>query len=86
MILFWTALAGGFGGAMRFLVDTGVARVNRLSIPFGTIVINVTACLLLGVLNVFIAGRGGFDSLAAIVGVGSMGGYSTLSTASGEGA
>ena len=86
MILLWTALAGGFGGAMRFLVDTWVARVNRLSVPMGTVVINVTACLLLGMLNGFIAGRVGFESLAAIVGVGVMGGYSTFSTASVEGA
>ncbi len=86
MILFWTALAGGFGGAMRFLVDTWVARINRLSVPMGTVVINVTASLLLGMLNGFIAGCVGFDSLAAIVGVGVMGGYSTFSTASVEGA
>ncbi len=86
MILFWTALAGGFGGAIRFLVDTWVARINRLSVPMGTVVINVTACLLLGMLNGFIVGRVGFDSLAAIVGVGVMGGYSTFSTASVEGA
>lgn len=86
MILMMTALAGGFGGAMRFLVDTWVARINRLSVPFGTIVINVTACLFLGILNGFVAGRTGFDSLTAIIGVGIMGGYSTFSTASVEGA
>ncbi len=85
MIMLMTALAGGFGGALRFLVDTGVGRINRLSIPLGTVTINVSACLLLGVLNGYAAQHLGTESLAAIVGVGMMGGYSTFSTASVEG-
>ena len=34
-------------GALRFLVDTGVGRLNRTSLPLGTIVVNATACLAL---------------------------------------
>ena len=84
MILLFTALAGGIGGALRFLVDTGVSRVNKSSIPLGTITINVSACLLLGFLNGFLAHHTGHESLASVVGIGVMGGYSTFSTASVE--
>ncbi|MFT0848590.1 CrcB family protein [Actinomycetaceae bacterium L2_0104] len=85
MILFLTALAGGLGGALRFLVDTGVSRFNKSSIPLGTIVINVSACFLLGFLNGFVAHHAGYENLASVVGIGVMGGYSTFSTASVEG-
>lgn len=81
-----TSLAGGLGGASRFLVDSAVSRFNRWSIPIGTMVVNASACLFLGALaGYFLAHPGGEDALA-IVGVGFLGGYSTFSTASVEGA
>lgn len=85
MILLLTSLAGGFGGALRFLVDTGVSRVNRLNLPMGTIVVNVSACLLLGLLNGVLAKHVECQSIASVVGTGLLGGYSTFSTASVEG-
>lgn len=84
MILLLTALAGGVGGALRFLVDTGVARANRTSIPLGTIVVNATACLALGLLTGWALDRDA-GGLLAVFGVGLLGGYSTFSTASVEG-
>ncbi|MGO1591091.1 MAG: fluoride efflux transporter FluC [Ancrocorticia sp.] len=84
MILLFTALAGGFGGAARFIVDTLVNRRNRLSTPMGTQVINITACLGLGLLAGYVGSHGG--ALYAVAGTGFMGGYSTFSTASVEAA
>lgn len=80
------ALAGGLGAASRFLVDTLVARHHRLSIPAGTFVVNATACLLLGLLTGWTLGHPGHDGLSTVAGVGFLGGYSTFSTASVEGA
>lgn len=85
-LLLLTALAGGVGGASRFLLDTAVARRNRAPIPMGTIVVNVTACLLLGLLTGYLLTHRGADDLRSVVGVGLLGGYSTFSTASVEGA
>lgn len=80
------AAAGGLGAAARFLLDTAVARRNRLSTPLGTVVVNVTACLLLGLLTGWGLRHSGHDVLVAALGVGFLGGYSTFSTASVEGA
>ena len=49
--LLLVAVAGGLGAASRFLLDTVVARHNRWSTPLGTLVVNVTACFLLGMLT-----------------------------------
>lgn len=86
MILLLTALAGGIGGALRFLVDTGVSRVNRTTLPLGTVVVNATACFALGLLTGYGLHQLGREHLVAILGAGLLGGYSTFSTASVEGA
>lgn len=80
------AVSGGFGAAARFLLDTAVARRNRLSTPLGTVVVNVTACLLLGLLTGWGLSHSGHDLLVTALGVGFLGGYSTFSTASVEAA
>ena len=85
LVLLLTALAGGFGGAARFLVDTTVTRHVRTSLPMGTVVVNTTACLLLGLVTGYALTDAGADDLRAIIGVGLLGGYSTFSTASVEG-
>ena len=86
MILFLTALAGGVGGATRFAVDNWVSTRSKISIPVGTVVVNVTACFFLGLLTGLVSGASNSVALLSIFGVGLMGGYSTFSTASVEGA
>lgn len=86
MTLFVLAcLAGGVGSAARFLVDTAISRYSRLPFPVGTVVVNVTACLLLGILTGWALRIGGAADLQAVLGAGLLGGYSTFSTASLEG-
>lgn len=75
------ALAGGAGAAARFLVDTWVTRRLRSSVPVGTFVVNVTACLLLGALAGWVSAHAGHDVWRRVLGVGFLGGYSTFSTA-----
>ncbi|WP_300766117.1 CrcB family protein [uncultured Bifidobacterium sp.] len=79
------ALMGGLGAVCRFLVDTAINRRNRLTIPVGTIVVNVTACLLMGLLAGWALSHVGSDEVRALLGSGLLGGYSTFSTASVEG-
>ena len=52
----------------------------------GSVVVNATACLLLGALTGWLLGHPGHDGARAVLGVGFLGGYSTFSTASAEAA
>jgi CrcB protein len=76
-------LAGGLGAGARFVVDGLIRARIRTALPVGTILINVTGSLLLGI----IAGatlRGAAPEIQAIAGTGFLGGYTTFSTASVE--
>lgn len=79
------ALAGGLGAAVRLLMD-GLIRERRPGsvLPWGTITINVSGSLLLGVLLGLAAGSWVGAEWVRIVGVGFLGGFTTFSTASFE--
>lgn len=80
MIVVFMAVAGGFGAGARFVVD-GVARSRfRTALPLGTILINVSGSLLLGLLAGLIASSTVPAGLETVVGVGFLGGYTTFST------
>lgn len=83
------ALAGGLGAAARFIADAFVARHNPFRVPLGTLLINVTGSLLLGLLTGVLAlgSPGSADAtVKAVLGTGFCGGYTTFSTASVEAA
>jgi CrcB protein len=66
-------ISGGAGGVLRFLVDASVGRAVKRSFPLGTLVVNISASLLMGLATGFTFGLSD-HALAAI------GGYSTFST------
>jgi CrcB protein len=79
------ALAGGLGAVVRFIADGVVAHRNPFPFPLGTLVINVSGSLLLGLLTGTVIGHtGGPNELQVILGTGFLGGYTTFSTASVE--
>lgn len=78
------ALAGGLGATARFVLDGVVARRNPFRFPLGTVVINVTGSLLLGLLTGAVVAYGGADQVELVIGTGLLGGYTTFSTASVE--
>jgi CrcB protein len=74
------ALAAGLGALARLLLDAAVSNRSRGKFPYGTVVVNVTGSLLLGVV-VGVTAHHHFPSTAAVViGTGFAGGYTTLST------
>lgn len=85
MILLVTAAAGGLGAVARFLVNRLVARHAPVPVPLGTLVVNVSACFLLGLVTGWTLRHPDGAGVATVVGVGFLGGYSTFSTASVEG-
>lgn len=80
------AVGGGLGAASRFALDTLVQHHNRWSTPLGTVVVNVTACFLLGLLTGWGLDHAGPAAVVAGLGTGFLGGFSTFSTASVEAA
>jgi len=83
-VLALVALAGGLGAVARFLLDTAVRSRIGTAFPAGTVLINLTGSLLLG-LVVGLAGAGAVpDALRLVAGTGFLGGYTTFSAASVE--
>ena len=74
--------AGGFAGAIaRYWVNTIVTERMGLRFPFGTFLINVSGCFLIGFFMYLLAERGVLDAhwLYVIV-IGFIGAYTTFST------
>jgi CrcB protein len=84
MIPALTLLAGALGALARFLIDALIKQRWRASFPLGTVVINVTGSLLLGVLAGAVLFHGESSTWQTVVGTGFCGGYTTFSTASFE--
>ena len=83
MMPFFIAIAGGLGAVSRFAVDTWLKRLLS-HWPLGTIAINVTGSLVLGLITGWSIGHAGFVNWHAVLGTGFLGGYTTFSAASVE--
>lgn len=69
-------LAGGIGSVLRFLVDRTIARRAARSFPFGTLTVNISGAMLLGLLNGLTLSR----EAALLTGTAFVGSYTTFST------
>ncbi|MDF7664211.1 CrcB family protein [Bifidobacterium sp. ESL0763] len=85
-LLLLASLCGGCGAFLRYLVDARVNARVRLPLPCGTIVVNVTACLLMGLVAGWCGAHAGMETPRYLLASGLLGGYSTFSTASLESA
>lgn len=74
----WVALAvvAGCGTVMRFLLDDAISRAMPVPLPVGTLVVNLTGSLALGVID----GAGLPPDVAFVFGSGMVGAYTTFST------
>jgi CrcB protein len=74
------ALGGALGAIMRQLISEALPHAAR-GFPFGTFVVNVSGCLLIGLLMVSIVEvRRPHRLVRPFLGVGLLGGYTTFST------
>jgi CrcB protein len=74
---------GGFAGSvLRYLVSGYAQQVSRSAeFPYGTLVVNVLGCLVIGFLSELAEGRGVLTPEArAFLVVGFLGGFTTFST------
>jgi CrcB protein len=78
---FFIAIGGALGSVVRFWVGTTVASRMGTRFPFGTLFINISACLIIGLsLEVLNRHADLSPSWRFLVPIGFIGAYSTFST------
>ena len=81
-VLLWTGVAviGGVGAVLRFVVDRAVAARASGSFPVGTLVVNLSGAILLGLVSgLALSDVLGHDA-AFLAGTAFVGAYTTFST------
>ena len=75
------AAGGALGSIARFWVGSTISGRIGAKFPYGTFVINITACVILGFTLTYIGKRAGLNSAwRYFIPVGFIGAYSTFST------
>lgn len=80
MLTVAVAFAAGAGALARFVVDRVVQHHAGGDFPLGTLLVNVTGSLVLGLVVGLAAHHGLGHTTTVVVGTGFAGGYTTLST------
>jgi len=77
-VVIWTAvvLIGGAGSVLRFYLDGAVSSAGGRDFPLGTLAVNLSGALVLGLLTGLALGRG----QALLAGTAAAGSYTTFST------
>ncbi len=77
----YIALGGALGAIARYWVGAVVASKMGTRFPYGTLVINVTACVILGFTMTWLGQRAEINpAWRFLIPIGSVGAYSTFST------
>jgi CrcB protein len=76
LVWFGVLVAGGVGASLRFLVDGAVGRRAGKAFPFGTLTVNLSGAVVLGLLS----GLALPHDVSLIAGTGVIGAYTTFST------
>jgi CrcB protein len=77
----WIAIGGSLGSLARYWVGTTVAGRLGTKFPYGTLVINITACVIIGLSLAFLGKRTELNpAWRYLVPIGFVGAYSTFST------
>jgi CrcB protein len=85
-VIFGVALGGAFGASARYLLDRFLEQHTESVFPWSTFTINVTGCLLIGVVIEQLVDRHHLPAWIRVgLVVGVLGGYTTFSTFAQEG-
>lgn len=75
-------IGAGFGGVLRHLMNVAVPRLLGSSFPFATLLVNISGCLLMGLVVGYLTFRGGEavnPMYRLFLATGILGGYTTFS-------
>lgn len=75
-------LGAGLGGVLRYWISSAIYSISSKQFPYGTLIVNVSGSLLMGIFFVLIMDR--FNGLApqlrSLLLIGLLGGYTTFSS------
>ena len=75
------AIGGALGSIARFWVGSTVAGRMGIKFPYGTLIVNLTACLILGFTLTYLSRRADLNpAWRFLIPIGFIGAYSTFST------
>ena len=78
---FFIALGGSLGAIARYWIGSAISGRMGTRFPYGTFVINITACLIIGFSVVFLGRRTELSQAwLFLIPIGFIGSYSTFST------
>ena len=77
--LFWVVAAGGVGSGVRYLVGLWAADRFGQSFPYGTVIVNLSGCLLIGAVWQAAAAQSWNPDVRITVITGFLGGFTTYS-------
>ena len=75
------AIGGALGSIARYWVGSTVAGRMGIRFPYGTLIVNITACIIIGFSLTYLGKRAGLSpAWRYLIPVGFIGAYSTFST------
>jgi CrcB protein len=75
------AAGGALGSIARYWVGSTIAARMGIRFPYGTLVVNITACIIIGFSLTYLGRRAGLNpAWRYLIPVGFIGAYSTFST------
>jgi CrcB protein len=80
MTVVWVMVAGGLGSGARYLIGQWSAHALGASFPYGTLLVNLVGCFLLGAVVQFSASGSWSPELRAAIASGFIGGFTTYSS------
>ena len=78
-MILWIALGGAAGSVLRYLFGGMVQRAGGMAFPIGTLAVNVTGCLLIGILSQHFMNSQTHPEMRAALITGFCGGFTTFS-------
>ena len=84
MTVLLVAAGAAVGAPLRYLIDRAVQSRHRTAFPWGTLAVNVLACLVLGLVSGAVLASAASPAVQALLGTGLCGALSTYSTFSYE--
>lgn len=83
--IIYVGIGGFIGAALRYLISNLTPKIIGNQLPFGTLIVNVLGCLLIGfILGLYTSTNLISDSMKLFLTTGVLGGLTTFSTFSSE--